>query len=301
MTERKDLLDRMILLEKLIELKSNECAYYRTKVHLMQMNFSKEIKQEGNSIPNISPTKSISDSSIPFERTRKSKRRYTDHRTYAQNQNSHSNELERKLLSQTSAPRSAQDKNIQCNEKDFHLMDTILKIRLPHRFVKSLLARPRKSLAPRLKVHLSSQLLNKLFQSIHSNSSTGHFTIQSQFGKFAACIDQKQQTKAIHAKAEVKMHSKDRLTIVRHIAQTRSEGSDRRKVLIDKNHHHPNNSSKYRQKKSDFLQSSSTSDEQSSMTNLTRTTETLSSTDQTSNSIRIENIEEKKRKISIKR
>lgn len=296
-TERKDLLDRMILLEKLIELKSNECAYYRTKVHLMQMNFSKEIKRvsssdEGNSIANKSPTKSISDSSIPFERTRKSKRR-SQHRTSAQNQNSHSNEFERKLL-------STQDKNIQCNEKDLHPMDippTILKIRLPHRFVKSLLARPRKSSAPRLKVHLSSQLLNKLFQSIHSNPSTGHFTIQSQFGKFAACIDQKQQTKAIHAKAEVKMHSTDRLAIVRHIAQTRSEGSHRRKVLID---HPPNNSSKYRQKKRDFLQSSSTS-KRSSMTNLSRTTETLSSTDQTSNSIRIENIEEKKRKISIKR
>lgn len=284
----KDLLDRMILLEKLIELKSNECAYYRTKVHLMQLNVSKDIQrgsssEEEEEQQHFSPIKSISDSSIPF---RISKRR---DRNTAQNQNSH----------------CAQDKNIQCNEKDFHSMEmpqTILKIRLPHRFIKSLLARPRKSSAPRLKVHLSSQLLNKLF---HSNSSTGQFTIRSQFGKFPACIDQKQQTKAIHAKAEMKIHSMDRLAIVRHIVRTRSDGSDRQKVLIDKSdHYHQNNSSKYRETKRDLPQSSSTSHEQSkrsSMTNLSRTTETLSSTDQTSNSIRIENTEEKKRKINIKR
>jgi hypothetical protein len=34
----KDLHNRLIILEKFIELKSNECAYYRSKVHLMQMN-----------------------------------------------------------------------------------------------------------------------------------------------------------------------------------------------------------------------------------------------------------------------
>jgi hypothetical protein len=36
--KNKDLINRLIILEKFIELKSNECAYYRTKVHLMQMS-----------------------------------------------------------------------------------------------------------------------------------------------------------------------------------------------------------------------------------------------------------------------
>lgn len=36
--QNKNLLDRLMILEKLIELKSNECAYYRTKVHIMQMS-----------------------------------------------------------------------------------------------------------------------------------------------------------------------------------------------------------------------------------------------------------------------
>ena len=34
----KDLLHRLMILEKFVELKSNECAYYRSKVHLMQIN-----------------------------------------------------------------------------------------------------------------------------------------------------------------------------------------------------------------------------------------------------------------------
>jgi hypothetical protein len=34
----RELLNRLCVLEKFIELKSNECAYYRSKVHLMQMN-----------------------------------------------------------------------------------------------------------------------------------------------------------------------------------------------------------------------------------------------------------------------
>ena len=34
----KDLLHRLMIMEKFIELKSNECAYYRSKVHLMQIN-----------------------------------------------------------------------------------------------------------------------------------------------------------------------------------------------------------------------------------------------------------------------
>lgn len=38
LNKNKDLLNRLTFLEKFLELKSNECAYYRTKVHLMQMN-----------------------------------------------------------------------------------------------------------------------------------------------------------------------------------------------------------------------------------------------------------------------
>ena len=34
----KELLNRLMILEKFIELKTNECAYYRSKVHLMQMS-----------------------------------------------------------------------------------------------------------------------------------------------------------------------------------------------------------------------------------------------------------------------
>jgi hypothetical protein len=37
-SQTKDLLNRLMILEKCLELKSNECAYYRTKVHLMQMS-----------------------------------------------------------------------------------------------------------------------------------------------------------------------------------------------------------------------------------------------------------------------
>lgn len=34
----KDLKNHLNILEKFLELKSNECAYYRTKVHLIQMS-----------------------------------------------------------------------------------------------------------------------------------------------------------------------------------------------------------------------------------------------------------------------
>ena len=315
--QTEDLLDRLILFEKLIELKSNECAYYRTKVHLMQMNStskertvpSKEIqrrsssssslsteqnsinhsKHRRNSIPNLSPGKSIlkttlSNSSIPFRSSNKFKRRI-----YAQNQN------------HSAPPLVLQDKTIQCTDQDFHSIDqapprTILKIRLPHRFVRSL----QKSSSPKLKVHLSSQLLNKLFQSMHSIEGN-HFTIQSQFGKIAACIDQQQQQqppprrKTIHVKAEMKTHSNDQLPIVRHLARKLLPSEKKKKTT----HHH-----RHRSKKRHIRKSSSTSHEQSkrssTATNLSRSTETRSSTDQTSNSIVIETPKQKSRKINLR-
>lgn len=56
-----------MILEKFIELKSNECAYYRTKVHLMQMNSQimkktseyKRSSSENSSITSQSQSNSI--------------------------------------------------------------------------------------------------------------------------------------------------------------------------------------------------------------------------------------------------
>ena len=116
--KNKDLLHRLILLEKFLELKSNECAYYRTKVHLMQMSSmskkrssSEEISQSSTSTPSRSNSsehrhrrnsllkssqgksrlnKGISHSSIPFDQSVKPKRHYRkqmNNQTSAQNQN----------------------------------------------------------------------------------------------------------------------------------------------------------------------------------------------------------------------
>lgn len=69
--QNKELLNRLMILEKFIELKTNECAYYRSKVHLMQMNslnsqqlkrtssnenqsLSIDNKQQSNSLPSSS-------------------------------------------------------------------------------------------------------------------------------------------------------------------------------------------------------------------------------------------------------
>jgi hypothetical protein len=319
-TKNKDLLDRLIILEKFIELKSNECAYYRTKVHLMQMSSigentkrssSEDISQNSIIIPRYRPKsshektifkKGMSNPSIPFDRSKRRYRKEIDHQISAQNQNyyenNHQNRLEQMFISYLNKhhPQS-QDKNIQCNENDFHLIessDTILKIRLPQRFVKSLLAQKKKSSTPKLKVHLSSALINKLFQTIHSNQNP--FIIQSQFGKITACINHENSSKAIHAKAEMKTHHEDRLPIIRHIARTRNDGSDRRKI------HHT------RRKKRHFYKSSSSSHEESkrsSLTNITQTIGTFSSSSSSSNpmnnSIKFENLKNKRNKINIKR
>ena len=261
--KNKDLLDRLVILEKFIELKSNECAYYRTKVHLMQMSTKRSSSED------------ISQNSIDIQRLKKGRSNSSirQYRTSAKNQNYYEN-------------NQRLDKNIQCNENDFHLIEsppTILKLRLPHRFVKSLLAQKKKTSTPKLKVHLSSALLNKLFQSIHSNQNP--FTIQSQFGKIAACINHENSSKAIHVKAEVKT---DRLPIIRHIAHTRSDDSNRRKT------HHTRRKKKY------FYKSSSSSrddaSKRSSLTNITQT-----SFEPMNNSIQFENVKNKRHKINIKR
>jgi len=94
--KNKDLINRLIILEKFLELKSNECSYYRTKVHLMQMSSlnssitnKNSVKQENknnkrsssedisqNSITSQSQSNSIDKkhrrSSIPLSSQRKS-------------------------------------------------------------------------------------------------------------------------------------------------------------------------------------------------------------------------------------
>ncbi len=159
-------------------------------------------------------------------------------------------------------------------------------IRLPRRFIKSLVEKQNKSMTPKLKVQISSQLLNKLFQSIHYNSIK-KFTIQSQFGTIAACINHKdsydmQQSKVVHANVDIKTHRESRLPIIRHIARTRSDGSDRNKIITEKNLHIITH--KHRRKKRHLHKSSSTSHEEidskrSSLTNVTQSIKTVSSSD----------------------
>jgi hypothetical protein len=60
--KNKELQNRLMILEKFIELKSNECAYYRTKVHLMQMSsFNSQIMKKN---VERSSSEDISQSSI---------------------------------------------------------------------------------------------------------------------------------------------------------------------------------------------------------------------------------------------
>ena len=86
----EDLENRVILLEKFLQLKSNECAYYRSKVHLMQINSEKQSSNEASSISHANEEKVNSYSAIPLlPSTRK---------TYAHNQNYSEEIKERKSL-----------------------------------------------------------------------------------------------------------------------------------------------------------------------------------------------------------
>lgn len=102
----------------------------------------------------------------------------------------------------------------------------MLILRLPHRLIKSLIKQHKKSIKPKLKVHISSELLKKL---IHS-SKQNQFAIKSQFGTISACVkhedlSSKQQFQGIHVKAEVKTHHENRLPTIRHIARHKSNSS----------------------------------------------------------------------------
>ncbi|CAF0815436.1 unnamed protein product [Rotaria sordida] len=398
--KNKELLNRLMILEKFIELKSNECAYYRSKVHLMQMNsfnYSQIIRKKSsikqdykhnkrsssedlshssitsqnhstnidnryrrNSVPLLLQQKTnlkknlnishMSNTLIPFDQSIKSKHLTRRHRrkfhdkTYAKNQNyyedviSHSNQklvnpnsslltkdknlIDQILISyinkQVQQTVSAHAKNIQCNDNDFHPIELssksspiVLIIRLPDRFIKILLEKQKKNLkTPKLKVHISSELLNKLFQSNHFNSIIPHknqFTIESQYGTIAACIHQDnsndiEKSKIVHVKAEVKNHHEHRLPIVRHLVRTRSNGSERKKIIAEKNLHTMAQKHRiYRRKKKNLHKSYSTSPEETysrrtSSTNEPQSIETLLSSDQTSNSISVKNNQIKKNK-----
>ncbi|CAF0816302.1 unnamed protein product [Rotaria sp. Silwood1] len=398
--KNKELLNRIMILEKFIELKSNECAYYRTKVHLMQMssfNYSQIMKKKSlikqdykhnkrsssedlshssitsqnqsasidnrhrrNSVPLLLQQKTnlkknlnishLNNTLIPFDQSTKSKhtirrhRRKLNNKTYAQNQNyyenaiSHSNQnlfnpnssllskdknlIDQILISyinkQVQQTVAAHDKNIQCSANDFHSLDLssksshiVLLIRLPDRFIKTLLEKQKKNLkTPKLKVHISSELLNKLFQPSHFNSmitQKNQFTIESQYGKIAACVHQDnlndiEKSKIVHAKAEVKNHYEHRLPIIRHLVRTRSNGSERKKIIAEKNLHTSSHKHRlYRRKKKHLHKSYSTSLEEiysrrTSSTNEIQSVETLPSSDQTSNSISVENNQIKKNK-----
>ncbi|UJR36250.1 hypothetical protein I4U23_028982 [Adineta vaga] len=314
----KDLLNRLIFLEKFIELKSNECAYYRSKVHLMQMSSlssqtrktssnedishsstvsnSLDHKHRTSSVPNSSKKK-FSNSSIPFDR---SVLKYgKQKKNSAQNQNYYVNDvMNEKILfnkqflssdvNQHQQKVLIHNKNIQCNEHELYPREissqTTLIIRLPRRFIKSLVKQQNKSTIPKLKVHLSSELLHKLLQSTVSKKFSqpiDKFAIQSQFGTIAATINhedinnQQQNSRVLHAKAEVKIdNNKNRLPVIRHIARTKTDVFDRQKMPSKHRHQ--------RRKKRHLHRLSSTShddifSEKSSETNVTQSIRTFSS------------------------
>ncbi|CAM4746539.1 unnamed protein product [Rotaria magnacalcarata] len=364
--KNKELLNQLMILEKFIELKSNECAYYRAKVHLMQISALNPqivkrsgIKQDhkrssSEDISHNSTTSQHEPSSIrrnsvplsvqkqkfnisrhgntflPWDPSTKSKhlpfssslRRFRK-KIHAQNQNhyegkqsKHKNSIDEMLISYLNKhvrQPILHDKNIQCSHNNFPSMEfssksshTVLIIRLPDSFLKLLTEKQNNNLKiPKLKVHISSELLKKLF---HFNSTTtdkdhhqfDQFTIDSQYGKIAARIHcensiDHDKSKIVHAKAEVKNHHDHRLPTVRHVIRTRSNGSDKKRIVVGKNLHAFTH--KHRRKKKHLHKSTSNaspreiySKRSSSIDEAQSTIDTLassSSSDQTSNSISI--------------
>ena len=156
-------------------------------------------------------------------------------------------------------------------------------IRLPRRFVKSLVEQQRKPIIPQLKVQLSSELLHRLSQSIYQpirneqkHSSTDKFTIQSQFGSIIASFNpdernDRSETRAVRARMEVK----SRLPPVRHLAKSRTELLDRRKTSEQK--HLQSNTTKHRsdrRKKRHIHRWKNSPSRQDSSTNMTQTRDT---------------------------
>ncbi|CAF1009250.1 unnamed protein product [Adineta steineri] len=309
----KELHKRLMILEKFIELKSNECAYYRTKVHLMQMSSFNSQTIKKTSSENISHSSKHRTNSVPSSLQRKknfNSSRVKERKTIAHNQNyfeddsSPPNEKQSSIINNKKSTKDkdllnqilmpyinkyfqqvdVHNKIIQCNEKDFYPIETLslsksahtqLIIELPRRFVKSLIKQQKTSVTPKLKVHISSQLLYKLIQSMDKKNhhhKIDKFTIQSQFGTISACINHEdiQKSDIVHAKAEIKNHQ---LPTIRHIAQT-----DRKKNIhsISPKHRH------FRAKKRHLHKLNSISHEEiyskkSSLTNVTQSINTLSS------------------------
>lgn len=120
-----DLINRLIILEKFLELKSNECAYYRTKVHLMQMNSisPKRSSSENSSLTSQSQSnrfrtnsmpcqkklirQKIKSKNLPFSSSNQHQKKIISKKTYAQNQNYYEENLlpsktnEKNLIEQT--------------------------------------------------------------------------------------------------------------------------------------------------------------------------------------------------------
>ena len=184
-----------------------------------------------------------------------------------------------------------QNRASQCDETHFEpteTSNTVLILRLPRRFVKLLIAQHTQPSVPKLKVQISSDLLTKLFQSIHLNgkrraNNDGHrsidqFTIQSQFGRISACLQHERSTAAVE-------RGSTRLPSVRHVAKAHSHRAERKKVPGEKTtlvH------ARHRRKRSGHLfKSRNTSDEErSSLTNVASSSDENSS-DQTKSSIRV--------------
>ncbi|CAF0784502.1 unnamed protein product [Adineta ricciae] len=220
---------------------------------ITQSSASVEYKHRTSSIPvcfrRSSVEKKLSNPSMPFDRSkhvkyRKEKRNSAQNQNYCENNDKvHPvNRFFNSYINKHFQHVSVNHKNIQCNVEDLchqHEISsrTTLIIQLPRRFIKSLINQQNKSIIPKLKVHLSSELLHKLFRSMNTNtcpSQGDKFAIQSQLGTIAASIhrevlDEHQESKVIQAKAEVKSCEKNRLTVVRHIARTKANDHERAK------------------------------------------------------------------------
>jgi hypothetical protein len=142
----------------------------------------------------------------------------------------------------------AHDKTIQCNEKDFPSSQTktsVLMIRLPRRLIKSLVEQQRKPMTSKLKVQLSSELLQRLFQSVSSDStnerikpsSIDKLTIASDYGPITATINHKDSIDCSDAhavQARIQLACSRPMT-VRHQARSRRAHVDRT-IFVDNKH-----------------------------------------------------------------
>ena len=165
--KNKELTDRLMILEKFIELKSNECAYYRSKVHLMQINPMRISTKKSNCSVSIEQQTESEGNDRSIKSNRKISRLKTvplSLMTKAKNQNYSATSP----IVEPSSLVSVRDKTIQCNEKDFQhrrKSNPVLIVPLTRPLIESLEKRKCK-----VKVQFSSDLVEKLFHSINDES-----------------------------------------------------------------------------------------------------------------------------------